>query len=58
MCVFSDTQLENVFVLPRYDEYREYLEQIFKVMGVRPEQVIMIMKAVRICCCSIQVVYL
>lgn len=39
MCIFSDTQLENVFVLPRYEEYRAHLEQIFKAMDVHPDQV-------------------
>lgn len=40
MCVFSDTQLENVFVLPRYDEFRAFLEPIFAQMNVKPEQVV------------------
>jgi hypothetical protein len=39
MCVFSDTQLENVFTLPRYDEFRALLEPIFAQMNVKPEQV-------------------
>lgn len=39
MCVFSDTQLENVFTLPRYEEFRKLLEPIFAQMNVKSEQV-------------------
>lgn len=39
MCVFSDTQLENVYVLPLYAQYQQHLEPIFASMGVHPNQV-------------------
>lgn len=39
MCVFSDTQLESVYVLPLYAQYKEPLERIFTGMGVHPDQV-------------------
>lgn len=39
MCIFSDTQLESVYVLPLYARYKELLERIFVSMGVHPDQV-------------------
>lgn len=39
MCVFSDTQLESVYVLPLYARYKELLERIFASMDVHPDQV-------------------
>ncbi|GLD96784.1 hypothetical protein PINS_up005467 [Pythium insidiosum] len=40
MCLFSDTQLENVYELPLYATYRQWLEPIFAAMNVHPEQVV------------------
>ncbi|RLN78713.1 hypothetical protein BBJ28_00025987, partial [Nothophytophthora sp. Chile5] len=40
VCVFSDTQLENAFVLPFYAQFRRFLEPIWSQMGLQPEQVV------------------
>ncbi|TMW67125.1 hypothetical protein Poli38472_012241 [Pythium oligandrum] len=40
MCLFSDTQLENVYELPLYATYKQWLEPIFATMHVHPDQVV------------------
>jgi hypothetical protein len=40
MCIFSDTQLQNVYLLPFYERYKVYLEEIFKTMNIVPTQVV------------------
>lgn len=40
MCLFSDTQLHNVYELPFYQTYKRFLEPIFARMNVHPDQVV------------------
>lgn len=38
-CIFSDTQLTQVFVLPQYGTFQRHLEALFARMNVQPERV-------------------
>lgn len=38
-CIFSDTQLTQVYVLPQYATFQRHLEALFARMNVQPERV-------------------